>query len=259
MSFILVESMSFNSNCSNLECRPRCLTIIWWTMKIKSWRVISVIIFIRGFNQIQKLFPLLSDCFTENDPAGRFFIVVYNSTTTVSAAYATLIALAIAAIIGALLGGLYYLLLSAKSEMSSGGYESSRFFKSKFYTEFEILVLKIWRVVWFRIFGRRESGRLVESSNFGENFKFWREIFNISSSERMQSCRYLPENGFDLNSTEERGECLQKHNSNVKWCKVWSKNFNYGMATKNYCFILNPISGNLCRTEQLRTIPVLDI
>jgi len=63
---------------------------------------------------------------------GRFFIVLYNSTSVVSAAYATLIALAIAGIIGALLGGLYYLLLSAKSEMSSygSGYESNRFFKS---------------------------------------------------------------------------------------------------------------------------------
>lgn len=67
-----------------------------------------------------------------NAQNGRFFIVVYNSTSVVSAAYATLIALAIAGIIGALLGGLYYLLLSAKSEMSSygSGYESNRFFKS---------------------------------------------------------------------------------------------------------------------------------
>jgi hypothetical protein len=38
------------------------------------------------------------------DPSGRFFIVIYNSTTTVSAAYATFIALAIAGAIGAILG-----------------------------------------------------------------------------------------------------------------------------------------------------------
>ena len=53
------------------------------------------------------------------DEAGRFFIIVYNSTTTVSAAYATFIALAIAAALGAILGLIYWALLSSKNESSS--------------------------------------------------------------------------------------------------------------------------------------------
>ena len=53
------------------------------------------------------------------EEAGRFFIVIYNSTTTVSAAYATFIALAIAGAIGAILGLIYWTFLSSKSETSS--------------------------------------------------------------------------------------------------------------------------------------------
>ncbi len=64
------------------------------------------------------------------DDAGRFFIIVYNTTTTVSAAYATFIALAIAAALGAILGLIYWALLSSKSETSSYEEPSSGYGKS---------------------------------------------------------------------------------------------------------------------------------
>jgi hypothetical protein len=62
---------------------------------------------------------------------GRFFILIYNSTTTVSAAYATFIALAIAAAIGAILGLIYWAFLSSKSESSSYDASSQGYGKYK--------------------------------------------------------------------------------------------------------------------------------
>ena len=59
---------------------------------------------------------------TENqfseDAEERFFLVIYNSSTTVSAAYATFIVLAISFALAAVFGALYYSL--ATSSSSSG-------------------------------------------------------------------------------------------------------------------------------------------
>ena len=46
--------------------------------------------------------------FSNGDPDGRFFLVVYNSSTTVSASYATFIVLAISFGIAAVFGAAYY-------------------------------------------------------------------------------------------------------------------------------------------------------
>ncbi len=50
--------------------------------------------------------------------AGRFFLVVYNTSTTVSAAYATFIVLAISFALAAIFGLLYY---GIASSVSGGG------------------------------------------------------------------------------------------------------------------------------------------
>ena len=58
--------------------------------------------------------------FSEDDAEERFFLVIYNSSTTVSAAYATFIVLAISFALAAVFGALYYSL--ATSSSSSGTY-----------------------------------------------------------------------------------------------------------------------------------------
>ena len=61
--------------------------------------------------------PTESNQFSE-DAEERFFLVIYNSSTTVSAAYATFIVLAISFALAAVFGALYYSL--ATSSSSSG-------------------------------------------------------------------------------------------------------------------------------------------
>ena len=69
--------------------------------------------------------------FSEDDAEERFFLVIYNSSTTVSAAYATFIVLAISFALAAVFGALYYSL--ATSSSSSGTYRY--YVITIFYTE----------------------------------------------------------------------------------------------------------------------------
>jgi len=65
--------------------------------------------------------PTESNQFSE-DAEERFFLVIYNSSTTVSAAYATFIVLAISFALAAVFGALYYSLATSSSSSGYGGY-----------------------------------------------------------------------------------------------------------------------------------------